>query len=74
MQEFISYKYYLEFMRVERHKIHTEIVCIEHTITRDTSHLNKCCEIQLIPLLEGEVERISQHPPTNPIQSLDSSM
>ena len=42
-------------------------------MNRDTSHLNKCCEIQLIPLLKGEVERISQHPPSNQIQSMNSS-
>jgi hypothetical protein len=40
-----------------------DLVCIAH-LHLNTLGIYSWSEIQLIPILEGEVERISQHPPT----------
>jgi hypothetical protein len=45
------------------HKIHTSYNFIAH-LHLNTLGIYSWSEIQLIPILEGEVERISQHPPT----------
>ena len=51
------------------HKVHTKRRLYSTQLYLNTLGIYSWSEIQLIPILEGEVERISQHPPTTQTNS-----